>query len=181
MYSPEASVKGCVFHLAQALYLLIKTIRLKTTYEANVDVHTLLQKTFPLPFLPAEDFKQLKKKSATDMTNNYLDRPGWIAMYGASTLRKINKNINDTKGYHNKLNQLATYHSTCWINYSTRKATTSNHKRSSSKRRIYTLPIQEDQRNQRPTDEAVGRLQTEEHHNTSLTGCLHAIYAPIKE
>jgi len=66
-----------VFHFSQALYRHIKTIGLKTAYEANGDVHSLLRKTFPLPLLPAEyipeAFKQLKKKSATEMTNNYFD------------------------------------------------------------------------------------------------------------
>ena len=115
---PEASVKGCVFHFSQALYRHIKTIGLKTAYEANGDVHSLLRKTFALPLLPAEDipeaFKQLKKKSATEMTNNYFDyvEQTWMnssiwtieswSVYG----RSIRTN-NDTEEYHNKLNQRA--------------------------------------------------------------------------
>jgi len=107
-----------VFHFAQVLYRHIKTIGLKTANEANGDVHSLLQKTFALPLLPTEDipeaFNQLKKKSSTEMTNNYFDyvEQTWMnssvrsieawGVYGRST--RTNNNI---EGYHNKFNQRA--------------------------------------------------------------------------
>jgi len=115
---PEAIIKGCVFHFAHVLYRHIKTIGLKTANEANGDVHSLLRKTFALPLLPTEDipeaFKKLKKKSATEMTNNYFDyvEQTWMnssiwrieawSVYGRST-----RTNNDIEGYHNKFNQRA--------------------------------------------------------------------------
>ena len=53
----------------------VKTIWLNTAYQANGDFNSLLWKTFTLQLLPAEDiaeaFKHIKKKKATEMTNNY--------------------------------------------------------------------------------------------------------------
>lgn len=66
---PDASLKGCSFHWAQAVLRKVGAVGLKTTYERREGIHLLIRRTLALPFLPPTHidraFAALKSKATT--------------------------------------------------------------------------------------------------------------------
>ena len=55
---PGTSLKGCVFHWAQAVQRKVQEVGLQTTYQQREGTHLIIRKLLALPFLPGRDIQR---------------------------------------------------------------------------------------------------------------------------
>ena len=112
---PRVTLKGCVFHWAQALWRKVQDIGLQTAYTGNSSVRKFIRRLLALPFLPAQEiqsmFYHLQGKGTTARLRELTDyiEVTWITsrlwpvevwcVYGQAV-----RTNNDVEGWHHRLN-----------------------------------------------------------------------------
>ncbi|XP_078359100.1 uncharacterized protein LOC144643656 [Oculina patagonica] len=115
---PSVKIKGCLFHLTQALWRKVQELGLQTVYNSDQGTHDLIRKMMALPFLPAkiikQSFQKLKRKATSDalkkfakyVEKTWIKSTTWPPKSWSVYMQSIRTN-NDVEGWHNGLNRRA--------------------------------------------------------------------------
>ncbi|XP_052796013.1 uncharacterized protein LOC128228633 [Mya arenaria] len=115
---PGKEMKGCAFHLSQAVWRHVQSVGLAKTYRRRVGVFNFVRMLLALQFLPASHirraFDKLAETATTEATRaltSYIERQ-WMmnpifAVEVWSVFRQTIRTNNDVEGWHNRLNQKA--------------------------------------------------------------------------
>ncbi|XP_068762327.1 uncharacterized protein [Montipora capricornis] len=118
MILPDVQIKGCVFHLTQALWRKIQELGLQQQYISDKGTYAYLRKIMALAFLPESEitpmFEMLRQEASTAPLQQFVEYVADIWIYGNtwppsswSIFMMAVRTNNDIEGWHHALNRRA--------------------------------------------------------------------------
>ncbi|XP_020915135.2 uncharacterized protein LOC110252639 [Exaiptasia diaphana] len=114
---PNITMRGCVFHLVQAVYRKVQELGLQVAYANDDSTYILIRKLMALPFLPTDcirrNLRRLKDDATPELRQlvDYFE-DNWLASPVSTkdnwcVFKEAIRTNNDIEGWHNALNKHA--------------------------------------------------------------------------